>query len=65
MIRTRTGLAAVANFTTFMVLSTMVLFATEITGLDQQGYGLMLGGEIGPESEADVIETTSCRFAGA
>lgn len=64
VIRTLTGLAAVANFTTFMTLSTMVLFATEITGLDERGYGLLLGaGAVGGAVGA-VVSTTVVKRVG-
>jgi MFS family permease len=44
LIRTLVGLAALANFTTFMTLSTMVLFAREVLHLDKVGYGLLVSG---------------------
>jgi MFS family permease len=43
VIRTLTGLAALANFTSFMTLSTSVLFAEQVLHLDDRGYGMLLG----------------------
>lgn len=43
LIRTLTGLAAVANMATFMAMSTMVLYAEQVLRLDERGYGLLLG----------------------
>jgi MFS family permease len=44
MIRTLVGMAALANFTTFMTLSTLVLFAKEVLHLGEVGYGLLVSG---------------------
>jgi predicted MFS family arabinose efflux permease len=44
LVRTLVGLAALANFTTFMTLSTMVLFAQQVLHLDKAAYGLLVSG---------------------
>lgn len=66
VIRTLTGMAAVANFTTFMAMSTMVLFVTEVVGLDDREYGLLLGaaaigGALGAVISAAVVKRVGLR----
>ncbi|MFC7545876.1 MFS transporter [Plantactinospora sp. GCM10030261] len=43
LLRTLTLLAGVANLANFMTVSTLVLFARDRLGLDEAGYGVLLG----------------------
>ncbi|MEV5880378.1 MFS transporter [Streptomyces sp. NPDC052101] len=66
LIRTLVGLAALANFTTFMALSTMVLFAQQKLHLDKAGYGLLvsgmaIGGVVGSLLSRRVVSTLGLR----